>query len=221
MSAAVESSAPAANPEADAVGLPVPKKFKASDLPLPSATRTAIEGLAHTFKKKGGYDAIRKQVWEEFEASDYEAQVTKAILEVAEQEVERNPTQLLTLERGKAAALIDGALDRGGVYQKAEGVISALIDSRAIEAHIRQLRRAEIGDEAAEEERARGAKTDEEYAAETAARRAERERVRAELRAVEEKKRQLEREIKAREDTKRRETERAAREERRKKEREE
>ncbi|KAK4137577.1 hypothetical protein BT67DRAFT_341032, partial [Trichocladium antarcticum] len=227
MSAVVESPAAAANPTALATAAPaqdvlsIPRKFKASDLPLPSATRTAIEGLAHSFKKKGGYDTIRKQVWEKFEASDYEAQVTKAILEVAEQEVERNPTQLLTLERGKAAALIDGALDRGGVYQKAEEVIGALIDSRAIEAHIRQLRRAEIGDEAAEEERNRGAKTDMQYAAETTARRAERERVRTELKAVEEKKRQLEREIKAREDMKRREVERAAREERRKKEREE
>lgn len=53
----------------DASSVPVAKKFKASDLPLPSATRTAIEGLAHSFKKKGGYDSIRKQVWEKFEAS--------------------------------------------------------------------------------------------------------------------------------------------------------
>ncbi len=73
MSAAIK--APATNPPAvaapgatDAVAMPLPRKFKASDLPLPSATRTAIEGLAHSFKKKGGYDAIRKQVWEEFQA---------------------------------------------------------------------------------------------------------------------------------------------------------
>lgn len=46
-----------------------PRKFKASDLPLTSATRSAIESLAHSFKKKGGYDAIRKEVWEKFEAS--------------------------------------------------------------------------------------------------------------------------------------------------------
>ncbi|KAI1341961.1 hypothetical protein F5Y15DRAFT_373768, partial [Xylariaceae sp. FL0016] len=46
-----------------------PRKFKASDLPLPSATRSAIENLAHSFKKKGGYDAIRKQVWEKFAQS--------------------------------------------------------------------------------------------------------------------------------------------------------
>lgn len=45
------------------------RKFKASDLPLPSATRAAIESLAHAFKKEGAYDDIRKQVWEKFEAS--------------------------------------------------------------------------------------------------------------------------------------------------------
>lgn len=55
-------------PAGGAATLP-PRKFKASDLPLPSATRSAIEGLAHSFKKKGGYDAIRKQVWEKFEQS--------------------------------------------------------------------------------------------------------------------------------------------------------
>jgi hypothetical protein len=49
--------------------VPVARKFKASELPLTSATRSAIEGLAHTFKKKGGYDAIRKEVWEKFAAS--------------------------------------------------------------------------------------------------------------------------------------------------------
>lgn len=49
--------------------VPKPRKFKASELPLPSATRSAIEELAHAFKKKGGYDETRKTVWETFEAS--------------------------------------------------------------------------------------------------------------------------------------------------------
>jgi hypothetical protein len=77
MLAVVEAAAPAVEGTAlhatstgsDVIAAPVPRRFKASDLPLPSATRTAIEGLAHAFKKKGGYDAIRKQVWEKFEAS--------------------------------------------------------------------------------------------------------------------------------------------------------
>jgi COMPASS (Complex proteins associated with Set1p) component shg1 len=54
---------------AAAAGPPVRKKLKTSDLPLASATRAAIEGLAHTFKKKGGYDSLRKQVWEDLEGS--------------------------------------------------------------------------------------------------------------------------------------------------------
>lgn len=53
----------------DAPTINRPRRFKASELPLTSATRTAIDGLAHAFKKKGGYDATRKQVWDTFEAS--------------------------------------------------------------------------------------------------------------------------------------------------------
>jgi hypothetical protein len=64
MPSATEQGAPAPPTTA-----PAARKFKASDLPLPSLTRSAIEGLVHSFKKKGGYDAIRKQVWEKFEAS--------------------------------------------------------------------------------------------------------------------------------------------------------
>lgn len=48
---------------------PPRKKLKTSDLPLASATRASIEGLAHTFKKKGGYDSLRKQIWEDLEKS--------------------------------------------------------------------------------------------------------------------------------------------------------
>jgi hypothetical protein len=65
--AASTEQAPAPVPPA-APGLVV-RKFKSSELPLTSATRSAIEELAHSFKKKGGYDAIRKQVWDKFEAS--------------------------------------------------------------------------------------------------------------------------------------------------------
>lgn len=50
-------------------GPPVRKKIKTSDLPISSATRAAIEDLAHKFKKKGGYDSLRKQVWEDLEKS--------------------------------------------------------------------------------------------------------------------------------------------------------
>lgn len=45
------------------------KKLKTSDLPLTSVQRGAVEALAHTFKKKGGYDSLRKSVWENLESS--------------------------------------------------------------------------------------------------------------------------------------------------------
>lgn len=67
------ANGPQADPDTSMADAPtVPAKvhrFKASELPLPSATRSAIEDLAHAFKKKGGYDETRKSVWEKFEAS--------------------------------------------------------------------------------------------------------------------------------------------------------
>lgn len=65
MATSAENSNMASETTAD----PTSRKYKASELPLPSATRAAIESLAHSFKKEGAYDSIRKQVWDKFEAS--------------------------------------------------------------------------------------------------------------------------------------------------------
>lgn len=45
------------------------KRFKASELPLSSSQRSVIDGILHTFKKKGEFDALRKQVWDEYSES--------------------------------------------------------------------------------------------------------------------------------------------------------
>lgn len=42
------------------------KKFKAEDLPLSAAQHAAIDKLLHSFRKKGGFDSIRKEIWAEF-----------------------------------------------------------------------------------------------------------------------------------------------------------
>lgn len=42
------------------------KKFKADDLPLSGAQHAAIDKLLHSFKKKGGFDSVRKKIWAEF-----------------------------------------------------------------------------------------------------------------------------------------------------------
>jgi hypothetical protein len=45
------------------------KKLRPSELPLSQTQRTAIDNLAHTFRKKGHYDSIRKDLLAQFEAS--------------------------------------------------------------------------------------------------------------------------------------------------------
>lgn len=45
------------------------KRFKTAELPLTSAQRSTIDGLLHTIKKKGEYDAFRKRVWSRFAES--------------------------------------------------------------------------------------------------------------------------------------------------------
>lgn len=42
------------------------KKFKTEELPLTSAQHEVVDELLHSFKKKGGFDHIRKKVWSEF-----------------------------------------------------------------------------------------------------------------------------------------------------------
>ena len=45
------------------------KRFKTSELPLNATQKSTIDGLLHTIKKKGEYDALRKNVWSQFEES--------------------------------------------------------------------------------------------------------------------------------------------------------
>lgn len=42
------------------------KKFKTDELPLAPAQHSAIQSLLHSFKKKGGFDSVRKGIFEEF-----------------------------------------------------------------------------------------------------------------------------------------------------------
>ncbi|OBT69523.1 hypothetical protein VE03_01217 [Pseudogymnoascus sp. 23342-1-I1] len=202
---------------------PVPehprKKIKTSELPLSSATRSAIESLSHTFKKKGNYDALRKQVWETLQTSDFEPKLIESITKVAENELEVNQS-LLSSSRGKAAILIEGVIDRSGIYQEAEAHIKRLLEDHVgtIEDGIRAIRRDDVGEEAAAEEEARGSKTDDQYAEEAATRRQEREKLREELRekerAIAEERRKLEKARKREEERKREAEEDKRREER-------
>jgi hypothetical protein len=45
------------------------KKLRPSELPLSQTKRSAIDNLVHTFRKKGHYDSIRKELLAQYEAS--------------------------------------------------------------------------------------------------------------------------------------------------------
>ncbi|EAW22650.1 BOD1/SHG1 domain-containing protein [Aspergillus fischeri NRRL 181] len=200
------------------------KKFKTEELPLTAAQHTAIEDLLHAFKKKGGFDNVRKKIWAEFHDGEARAEFTKLLIELAESEIEREP-ELLSRERGKAATLIEGAVDRSDVYKKAEKLIDALASNHLqfILDSVRDIRRQQVGDELAAKEEQAGNKTDEDFAAQIRAKREIRER---EWQEMVRKQRELEEQEarrKAEEERKKREIERQKEEEERarRKEREE
>lgn len=45
------------------------KKFRASELPISASQRAAVDNLLYLFKKKGGFDSARKQIWAGFNES--------------------------------------------------------------------------------------------------------------------------------------------------------
>ncbi|KAJ5664088.1 hypothetical protein N7507_004819 [Penicillium longicatenatum] len=154
------------------------KKFKADDLPLSSAQHASIDKLLHSFKKKGGFDSIRKKIWADFNDGESKVKFTEELFALAESEIEREPA-LLSRERGKAATLIEGAVDRSDVYKNAELSIDKLASNhlQSILDSVREIRRLEIGDEAATKEEEAGNRTDAEYEAHVRAIREEREKI--------------------------------------------
>ena len=157
-------------------------RFRISELPLVKEQRSAIDSLLLKFKKQGGYDQLRKQVWASYDTSEAKLALTEQIHGVAENEIDKDP-HLLRRERGKAATLIQGALDRSGVYNGVESRIDSEIAKHidTVLVAVKEIRKVDVGDEQAEEEASRGGKTDDQYREETEARAEERTRNRARM----------------------------------------
>ncbi len=125
-----------------------------------------------------------------------------SLTNLAESEIERDPS-LLSRDRGKAATLIEGAVDRTDIYKTIEADIDALIQANLshVEAAIRQIREQDVGADVAVKEKEAGSKTEEDYAREAQARRAERQKIRdeelARRRAEEEEEERIREEQKA------------------------
>ncbi|EGD97664.1 prostatic spermine-binding protein [Trichophyton tonsurans CBS 112818] len=170
------------------------KKFKLSELPISTAQRTTIENLLYSFKKKGGFDAVRKEVWAKFNDSDAKNSFTTSLIEMAESEIEP----------------VDRSDLHSGIEETVDAIISNHIDE--ILASLRKIRAQDIGQEAANAEIAKGLTTDAEYEKQVQAKRDEREKIRQ---------KELEIERKAEEERKKAEAEEKRRQRELRKQREE
>ncbi|KAI5298866.1 nucleolar complex protein 14 [Ascosphaera pollenicola] len=152
------------------------KRFKAADLPLTAAQRQSIDGLLYCFKKGGDFDAVRKKIWADFAEGDALEEFKQLLFEKAESEIDREPS-LLSRERGKAATLIEGAVDRSDLYKNIEDILNKYTSSHldSILEVLRTLRRRDVSEEQARAEEESGRKPDEEYKEIVEARRRERE----------------------------------------------
>ncbi|KAK5117783.1 hypothetical protein LTR85_008758 [Meristemomyces frigidus] len=212
---------------ANAFELPPRKKPKVSELPLSSAQRASIDGMLHTFKKKGEFDALRKKAFQQYNESAQRGKFEAALRTFTTNEIERDPVKYLKPDRRMGAPLLEGAAARGDVYGQTEKDVDAYIDQylASAERALREIRRKEIGDIAADDELERGNKSDEAYAAEADGRRKDRakkhvdeEKIRRKREAQEKKKKELEA-LKKKQEELMQETERLQREQKRRAER--
>ncbi len=90
---------------------------------------------------------------------------TTSLTDLAELELERD-SSLLARDRGKATNLIEGAVDRSGIYKSIEHDVDAFISKHlhVLTETLRELRKSEVGEEVAALEEKAGMKSDEEYA---------------------------------------------------------
>jgi len=130
--------------------LPPRKKPKVSDLPLSSAQRDSIDGMLHTFKRKGEFDALRKKAFQQYNESAQRGMFEASLRAFTTTEIDRDPVKYLKPDRRMGAPLLEGAAARGDVYEKTETDIDAYIDQylASAERALRDIRRREIGEEA-------------------------------------------------------------------------
>jgi len=208
--------------------LPPRKKPKVSELPLSSAQHASIDGMLHTFKKKGEFDALRKKTFQQYNESAKRGMFEAALRTFTTNEIDREPVKYLKPDRRMGAPLLEGAAARANMYMQTEKDVDAYVEQYLANAEqaLREIRRLEIGDEAAGEEMRRGSKSDEAYAAEAEVRRNERaakhmeeEKIRRKQAAQEKKKKELDA-LKKKQEELMKETEKLQREQKRRAERE-
>ncbi len=95
------------------------------------------------FKRKGHFDALRKELLGAFESSPANDDLSERLRRVVDGEVERDPS-LLARDRSKAATLIAGAVDRTDIYLNAEKeieqrILTSVAFKEKLDASIREI----------------------------------------------------------------------------------
>uniref|UniRef100_A0A060TBC0 ARAD1B14630p n=1 Tax=Blastobotrys adeninivorans TaxID=409370 RepID=A0A060TBC0_BLAAD len=85
--------------------------------------------LVTLFKRRGLLDELRRDQFNEFKQSDDHDKLRQSIKKIVEAEVSKDP-EILERNRGKATALLEGAVSRRGDVQKS---VSGYVDANTIE----------------------------------------------------------------------------------------
>lgn len=208
--------------------LPARKKPKVSELPLSSNQRASIDSMLHTFKKKGEFDALRKKTFQQYSESAQRGIFEQSLRAFTSHEIDRDSVKYLRPDRRMGAPLLEGAAARSDVYKKTEADIDAYIDQymATAERGLREIRRKDIGDEAADEEMRLGNIGEEVYAEQSEERKRQRaqkhkdEEALRKKRELQERKKKEKAELMKKHEALMKETERLQREKKRREERE-
>jgi len=90
-----------------------------------SSDEARVDALVEMYKKSGHFDQLRRDLMREFYDSEGVSLVER-LKALVDQEVENDPS-LLTREKGKATALLTGAMERSKISEDALKLIKSSI----------------------------------------------------------------------------------------------
>ncbi|KAL7270055.1 hypothetical protein RUND412_007252 [Rhizina undulata] len=103
-------------------------------------TQTTIEALKTTYKKRGHFDSLRKDLFARFNDSEAKPALLTSLERTVDREIDRDPS-ILARDRTSAARILEGVVERTHAYEDVERVLDELLaEKRAeIEAMIRAI----------------------------------------------------------------------------------
>ncbi|KAH0602690.1 uncharacterized protein H6S33_008340 [Morchella sextelata] len=91
--------------------------------PLTAAAKTTINNLKTTYKKRGHFDTLRKDIYQNFADSEAGKSFTLRIEQTTTTEIERDPT-LLVRDKSSAAELLEGFIGLAEAEREVERMLA-------------------------------------------------------------------------------------------------